>query len=71
MEGGTKDGGREEGWKGEEGGRASSLFIVLCYQVVLVVSLLCGLVVMPSFCVLVVLSSSCFVTVLLSCIIVA
>ena len=64
MEGSMKDGGMEEGWRGgsgTEGGRALSLFIVLCCWVVLVVSLLCGLIVMPSFCVLIVLSSSCIV----------
>ena len=47
-----------EGGRGTEGGRASSLFVVLCRRVVLVVPLSCGLVVVPSFRVVIVLSSS-------------
>ena len=42
---------------------ASSLFILLCHHVVLVVSSLCGLVVVPSVCVLVIVSWSCIVVV--------
>ena len=51
MEGGKMNGGRVWSW-------ASSLFIVLCRHIVLVVSSLCGRVVVPLFCVLVVVSSS-------------
>ena len=47
-----------EGGRGTEGGRASSLFVVLCRRVVLVVPLSFGLVVVPSFHVVIVLSSS-------------
>ena len=50
------NGGRVWSW-------ASSLSVVLCRHLVLVVSSLCGLVVVPSFCVLVVVSSSCVVVV--------
>ena len=57
----------EEGlWEGggTEGGRASSLFLVLCRRGVLIVSLSCGLVVGLSFCVPIVWSSSRIVIVL-------
>ena len=71
MEGGGMEGGGMEG-RGMEGGKmnggrvwswASSLFVVLCRHVVLVVSSLRGRVVVPSFCVLVVMSLSCIVVV--------
>ena len=64
MEGGRMDGGKEDRWReggqmeggrGTEGGRASSLFVILCRWVVLIMPLLCGLIVVPSFCVLIVL----------------
>ena len=48
------NGGRVWSW-------ASSLFVILCHHIVLVVSSLCGRIVMPSFCVLVVVLSSCIV----------
>ena len=71
IEGGKRNGGRYEGWRegeqmeggrGTEGGRASSLFIVLCRRVVLVVPLSCGLVIMPLFHVVLVLSLSRIIT---------
>ena len=45
------------------GGGCGPGLVAICHHVVLVVSLLCGLVVVPSFCVLVVVLSSCIVVV--------